>query len=278
MYINVKGQLVDLRQARVMGILNLTPDSFFEDSRRKTEEEILSRVGQLRREGADFIDVGAYSSRPGAAFVSEEEERRRLDFGLPVLFGEYPEAVVSVDTFRSRIARYCVEQYGVAMINDISAGELDKDMFSTVADLRVPYIMMHMRGTPQEMARLTVYENFTEEVFMYFARKKYELTRLGVNDIIVDPGFGFSKNLEQNYRLMAILEEFQMLELPLLVGISRKKMIREVLDCTTDESLNGTTVLHVYSLLKGANILRVHDVKEAVQAIKLIEKIKNSHL
>lgn len=277
MYINIKGQLIDLSVPRVMGILNITPDSFFPGSRKQTEEEIIQRVEQLREEGADLIDVGAYSSRPGAAFVSEEEELRRLDFALPLVFGQYPEAVVSLDTFRSAVARHCVEKYGVAIVNDISAGELDKEMFRTVAALQVPYIMMHMRGTPQTMSQLTEYENFKEEVFMYFARKKYELATLGVNDIILDPGFGFSKNLEQNYQLMSVLEEFRLFDLPLLVGVSRKKMIRDVLDCPVEDSLNGTTVLNVYALLKGAHIIRVHDVKEAVQAVRLIEKIKNSH-
>lgn len=277
MFINIKGQLVDLSTPLVMGILNVTPDSFFSGSRKQTEAEIVQRVMQLKEEGADIIDVGAYSSRPGADYVSEEEELSRLQAALPVLFRHYPEAVVSVDTFRSSVARCCVEEYGVAMINDISAGELDADMFATVARLQVPYIMMHMRGNPQTMAALTEYENFEEEVLLYFARKKHDLVSLGVKDIILDPGFGFSKDLDQNYRLMGILKEFQLFDLPVLVGISRKKMIRDVIGCSVEESLNGTTVLNVYALLNGAHIIRVHDVREAVQAISLLNKIKNSH-
>ena len=275
MYINIKGQLLDLSSPCVMGILNLTPDSFFSGSRKQTEDDIILRVRQIKEEGAAIIDVGAYSSRPGSVYVSEDEEMQRLDYGLKILFRTFPDAVVSVDTFRAGIARRCVEKYGVAIINDISAGELDPDMFPTVASLQVPYIMMHMRGTPQNMMQLTDYADFRDEIFVYFAKKKDELTRLGVNDIILDPGFGFSKDTEQNYELMAMLEDFRIFELPLLVGISRKKMIRDVLECTTEDSLNGTTVLNVYSLLNGANILRVHDVKEAIQAVKLIEKIKN---
>ncbi len=276
MYINVRGQLIDFSSPKVMGILNITPDSFFAGSRPQSEADIIQRVLQLREEGADIIDIGAYSSRPGAAFVSGEEELQRLDYGLTILFREFPEAIVSVDTFRSEIARKCVEVYGVAIINDISAGELDDNMFATVAALNVPYIMMHMRGTPQTMFQMTHYENLREEVFLYFARKKDELTALGVNDIIIDPGFGFSKNTEQNYELMSILEEFRIFDLPLLVGISRKKMIREILDCSIEDSLNGTTILNVYALLHGADILRVHDVKEAVEAVKLLDQMKGN--
>lgn len=276
MHINVKGALMDLSYPRVMGILNVTPDSFFADSRKQSEADIVHRVSQLREEGADIIDVGAYSSRPGAEPVSEEDEMERLDHGLRILFREYPDAIVSVDTFRSGVARRCVEEYGVAMINDISAGELDSAMFATVSALHVPYIMMHMKGTPQTMSKMTAYSNFREDIFLYFARKKDELTKLGVNDIILDPGFGFAKNLEQNYALMAMLEEFRIFDLPLLVGISRKKMIRDVLDCDIEASLNGTTVLNVYALMHGASIIRVHDVKEAVQAVKLLNKIKSA--
>ena len=276
MHINIKGQLMDLSSPRVMGILNITPDSFYSGSRAQTEAGIVERVYRIQEEGADMIDVGAYSSRPGAEFVSEEEEMKRLEYGLEILFRASPNAIVSVDTFRADIARRCVEKYGVAIINDIAAGELDANMFSTIASLQVPYIMMHMRGTPQNMMQLTEYTNFKEEIFLYFARKIETLTRLGVHDMILDPGFGFSKTTGQNYGLMSMLKEFHIFELPLLVGISRKKMIRDVLDCATDESLNGTTVLNVYSLLNGANIIRVHDVKEAVQAVKIINTIKTS--
>ncbi|MDR2626604.1 MAG: dihydropteroate synthase [Dysgonamonadaceae bacterium] len=278
MYINVKGQLMDLSSPKVMGILNITPDSFYAGSRQQTESEIILRAKQILEEGGEIIDAGAYSTRPGAVYVDEEEEMQRLDYGLRILCREYPDAIVSVDTFRAGIARRCVEEHGVAIVNDISAGELDGRMFDTIASLRVPYIIMHMRGTPQTMTQLTEYGNFRQEVLLYFARKIAQLNQLGVNDIILDPGFGFSKNTEQNYTLMKMSEEFRIFGLPLLVGISRKKMIREILDCTTDESLNGTTVLNAYALLHGAHILRVHDVKEAVQAVKLIEKIKNSPL
>jgi dihydropteroate synthase len=278
MYINIKGRLMDLSSPLVMGILNITPDSFFAESRKQTEAEIILRGQQILEEGGAIIDVGACSTRPGSVYVSEEEEQARLDYGLRILCREYPGAVVSVDTFRAGIARRCVEVHGVAIINDISAGALDGRMFETIASLRVPYIIMHMRGTPQTMTQLTEYSDFRQEIFSYFAEKIAALNRLGVNDVILDPGFGFSKNTEQNYTLIKMLEEFRIFDLPLLVGISRKKMIREALDCTTGESLNGTVVLNAYALLHGAHIIRVHDVKEAVQAVKLIAKIKNSPL
>ncbi len=275
MYINVKGELMSLSSPKVMGILNVTPDSFYSGSRKQSEKDIIRQISQFREEGADIIDVGGYSSRPGAIFVSEGDEMERLDVALKILLKEYPEAIISIDTFRSKIARYCAEKYGISIINDISGGALDKNMFQTIADLNIPYILMHMRGNPQNMTKLTHYDNFREEIFLYFAQKKDELTRLGVKDIILDPGFGFAKNIEQNYRLMAMLEDFRIFDLPILVGISRKKMIREVLDCSIEDSLNGTTVLNVYALLHGANIIRVHDVKAAVEAVKLLNRIKN---
>lgn len=265
---------MDFRSPKVMGILNITPDSFFEGSRKQTEKEIADRVHQILTEGADIIDIGAYSSRPNAVYVDENEEMERLRLGLGVLFREAPEAVVSVDTFRSGIARRCVEEYGVAIINDIAAGELDKDMFDTIASLQVPYIIMHMRGTPQAMMQLTEYDNLRQEVLLYFAEKVNTLHEKGVNDIWIDPGFGFSKTSEQNYELLANMEEFLVFELPILVGFSRKTMIREVLGTTPADSLNGTTALNVFSLTKGADILRVHDVKEAVEAVKLFNKIQ----
>ncbi len=276
MFINIKGKLIDLSQPRVMGILNLTPDSFFQGSRKQSEKEIIERVNQMREEGADIIDVGGYSSRPNAQYVSEEEELERLGFGLEILFREYPEAIVSVDTFRSEIARCCVEKFGVGMINDISAGELDQKMFDTIADLKVPYIMMHMKGTPQSMMQHTVYENMMKDIFLYFSEKVNILHQQGVNDIILDPGFGFSKNTDQNYYLMKVLKEFRIFELPILVGISRKSMIRNLLDCSVGEALNGTTVLNTIALMEGASILRVHDVKEAVECIKIYNKVKTS--
>ena len=260
---------MDFSSPKVMGILNITPDSFFEDSRKQTEEKIRRRVVQVKKEGVDIIDVGAYSSRPNAAFVSEKEEMQRLDCALSILFEIYPEAVVSVDTFRSEIARKCVEKYGVAIINDISAGNLDDKMFDVVAGLKIPYIIMHMQGSPQSMMQYTTYNNLIQDIFLYFSKKINQLHRMGVRDIIIDPGFGFSKTTNQNYHLMNSLENFCIFGLPILVGISRKRMIRDILYCTSEESLNGTTVLNTLALTKKANILRVHDVKEAVEAVKI---------
>lgn len=275
-YLNVNGRLLDLSTPCVMGILNVTPDSFYSGSRMQTEEEIEARVRQILEEGAAIIDVGAYSSRPNADHVSAEEEMNRLRLGLDVLRRTAPDAIVSVDTFRADVARMCVEEYGVAIINDIAAGEMDADMFSTVAELNVPYIMMHMQGTPQNMQQHPHYDNLLREVFLYFARKVQQLRDLGVKDIVLDPGFGFSfgKTLEHNYQLMAHLEEFRLFELPLLVGVSRKSMIYRLLDTTPQEALNGTTVLHTLALMKGADILRVHDVRQAVEAVRIVEAMK----
>jgi len=274
--LNVNGRLLDLSTPCVMGILNVTPDSFYSGSRMQTEGEIEARVRQILEEGAAIIDVGAYSSRPNADHVSAEEEMNRLRLGLDVLRRTAPDAIVSVDTFRADVARMCVEEYGVAIINDIAAGEMDADMFSTVAELNVPYIMMHMQGTPQNMQQHPHYDNLLREVFLYFARKVQQLRDLGVKDIVLDPGFGFSfgKTLEHNYQLMAHLEEFRLFELPLLVGVSRKSMIYRLLDTTPQEALNGTTVLHTLALMKGADILRVHDVRQAVEAVKIVEAMK----
>lgn len=273
---NVNGRLLDLSTPCVMGILNVTPDSFYSGSRMQTEGEIEARVRQILEEGAAIIDVGAYSSRPNADHVSAEEEMNRLRLGLDVLHRTAPDAIVSVDTFRADVARMCVEEYGVAIINDIAAGEMDADMFSTVAELNVPYIMMHMQGTPQNMQQHPHYDNLLREVFLYFARKVQQLRDLGVKDIVLDPGFGFSfgKTLEHNYQLMAHLEEFRLFELPLLVGVSRKSMIYRLLDTTPQEALNGTTVLHTLALMKGADILRVHDVRQAVEAVRIVEAMK----
>lgn len=273
---NVNGRLLDLSTPCVMGILNVTPDSFYSGSRMQTEGEIEARVRQILEEGAAIIDVGAYSSRPNADHVSAEEEMNRLCLGLDVLRRTAPDAIVSVDTFRADVARMCVEEYGVAIINDIAAGEMDADMFSTVAELNVPYIMMHMQGTPQNMQQHPHYDNLLREVFLYFARKVQQLRDLGVKDIVLDPGFGFSfgKTLEHNYQLMAHLEEFRLFELPLLVGVSRKSMIYRLLDTTPQEALNGTTVLHTLALMKGADILRVHDVRQAVEAVRIVEAMK----
>ena len=272
--INIKGELFSLDRPVVMGILNVTPDSFFAGSRKRTEAEIAVRIEEILAQGGDWIDIGGYSSRPDATPVTADEEMRRLELGLEILRHDYPSVPVSVDTFRADVARYCVEKYGVAMINDISAGELDPEMFRTVADLKVPYIMMHMRGTPQTMASLTDYTNLMDEIMLYFAEKVRQLCLMGVSDLILDPGFGFSKTLEQNYELMAHLREFGIFDLPILVGISRKRMIYQLLGGSPEESLNGTTALHAYALLNGADILRVHDVKEAVEAVRIVQKIK----
>lgn len=275
-YINVNGSLLDLSQPRVMGILNVTPDSFYAGSRTQTEAEIVRRVKQIVSEGAAIIDIGAYSSRPNADNVSAREEMERLRMGLKILFEIQPDAVVSVDTFRADVARMCVEEYGVAIINDIATGEMDANMFHTVAALNVPYIMMHMQGTPQSMQQHPHYDNLLKEVFLYFARKVQQLRDLGVKDIILDPGFGFGKTMEHNYELLSHLEEFRIFELPLLVGVSRKSMIYRLLDITPQEALNGTTVLDTICLLKGADILRVHDVKEAVETVRIVQAMRNN--
>ena len=270
--LNLKGNLVSLATPLIMGILNVTPDSFFADSRKQDEAAIDARIQQILSEGGDLIDLGGYSSRPDAAEVTPAEEMRRLEVALSLLQRHYPQVPVSVDTFRADIARRCAEEYGVAMINDISGGELDAQMFSTVADLHIPYIMMHMRGTPQTKQQHCDYTDLMEEIMRYFARKVEQLRLLGVNDIILDPGFGFSKTLAQNYELMAHLDEFKAFDLPLLVGVSRKSMIYKLLGGTPADSLNGTTVLHTYALLHGANILRVHDVKAAVEVRTIINQ------
>jgi dihydropteroate synthase len=275
---NIKGELMNFDSPKVMGILNVTPDSFFQGSRKQTEKEIADRVIRLMEEEADLIDVGGYSSRPSAQYVSEEEERERLRFGLEILFREAPNAIVSIDTFRANIARECVENFGVAVINDISAGELDAGMFDTIAELQIPYLIMHMRGTPQTMMEYIRYDDLIPEILLYFAKKTAMLNQKGVNDIWIDPGFGFSKTTEQNYKILAHLEQFAIFDLPLLAGFSRKTMIREVIGVDTEEALNGTTALNMFALTKGANIIRVHDVKEAVQTVRLYNKIKNQRV
>jgi len=270
---NIKGNLVDFSSPKVMGILNITPDSFYEGSRKQTEKEIVERGWQMKEERADIFDVGGYSSRPSAVFVDEQEEMRRLEWGLKIIFREIHDAIVSVDTFRSVIARRCVENWGVAIINDISAGESDEKMFETIAQLQVPYIIAHSRGNPQTMMNNTQYANLMQEILLYFADKVHRLRRMEVNDVWIDPGFGFSKTTSQNYEILKKFEEFQIFELPVVVGFSRKTMIREALNVSIDDSLNGTTALNMFALTKGANILRVHDVKEAVQTIQLYNLI-----
>ncbi|MGB7785525.1 MAG: dihydropteroate synthase [Salinimicrobium sp.] len=274
MYINCKGRLIDLDTPKVMGILNITPDSFYDGGRNTSAEEYLARTGAMLEEGATFIDVGAYSSRPGATDISEEEELNRLLPVVEVLVEKFPDIILSIDTFRSEVAKKAVEA-GAAVINDISAGNLDPHMMQTVANLQVPYIMMHMRGNPKTMKDLNEYEDLAQDVVYYFSEKISRARELGINDIIVDPGFGFSKNIQQNFELLSKLELFQNLELPLLSGLSRKSLIYKTFNTTPDEALNGTTVLNTVSLMKGANILRVHDVKEAVECVKLLERLKN---
>ncbi|MDR3058049.1 MAG: dihydropteroate synthase [Prevotella sp.] len=272
--INIKGELLDLSQPLVMGILNVTPDSFFAGSRKQSEQEIITRVGEILAQGGRIIDIGAQSTRPSSTLLSSSEEIERLKFALGIINREFPDVILSVDTFYGDVARFCVEEHGVAIINDISGGEMDKTMFDVVARLNVPYVLMHMRGTPQTMKDLTDYDHLIQDIFHYFSQKVAELHLKGVNDIIIDPGFGFSKTMEQNYELMASLRGFSIFELPLLVGISRKRMIYNLTGSIADESLNGTTVLNTFALQNGADILRVHDVKEAVEAIKIVSKLK----
>ena len=258
----------------MMGILNATPDSFYSGSRCDSDEAVRMRVRQIVSEGGRIIDVGGYSSRPMADDVAPEDEWRRLSAALRIVRDEAPGAIVSVDTFRASIAERCVGEYGVDIVNDISSGQLDRAMIPTVARLKVPYVMMHMQGMPQNMQDAPHYENVEREVFLYFARRVEALRSRGVKDIILDPGFGFGKTLEQNYELMAHLGDFRLFGLPLLVGVSRKSMIYNLLGTSPEESLNGTTVLNTVALLAGANILRVHDVREAVEAISVIRKMK----
>ncbi len=274
--LNIKGNLLHLDTPQVMGILNVTPDSFYAGSRKQTEEEIAMRAESILNEGGTIIDIGGYSSRPDAAEVSEEEEMTRLEMALRIITRNYPDAILSVDTFRSAIARRCVEEFGVAIINDISGGELDTDMFPTIAKLKVPYIMMHMRGTPQTMQQFTHYTHLTADILQWFAERVEKLYQMGANDIIIDPGFGFSKTLEQNYELMRHLSDFRLLELPLLVGISRKSMIYKLLEGTPSDSLNGTIALNTFALLNGADILRVHDVRAAVETVKIVGQLRKA--
>ena len=273
MNINCNGNLIDLSTPKVMGILNVTPNSFYDGGKHKEINSIIHQVDKMLSEGADFIDIGAYSSKPSAEFVSEEEEIKRLVHIIKELVETFPTIILSVDTFRANVAEASVEN-GVAIVNDISAGLLDDKMLETVADLKVPYIMMHMRGNPQTMQSLTHYEDIVKEMIFYFSERIQMARSFGISDIIIDPGFGFAKTLEQNYEVLHKMELFSMLELPLLAGISRKSMIYKVLEKTPQEALNGTSVLNTIALQKGAKILRVHDVKEAVDCIKLVSKLK----
>ena len=268
MTINCKGKLIDLSSPKVMGILNITPDSFYDGGAHKNEGDILKHVEQMLNEGASFIDVGAYSSRPNADHVSETDELNRILPIVNLILKAFPETLLSIDTFRSEVAKQCI-QAGAAMINDISAGKLDDNMLPTIADLHVPYIMMHMRGTPQNMQQHTTYDNLVKDILFYFSERIAAARALGIIDLIVDPGFGFAKTLEQNFELLNKLELFKIIKKPLLIGVSRKSMIYKTLETSAQDALNGTSVLNTIALQKGASILRVHDVKEAVECIKL---------
>jgi len=272
MTINCLGKLIDLDSPKVMGILNITPNSFFDGGKYTDEKSILTQVEKMLTEGATFIDIGAYSSKPNAEFVTEVEEINRLIPIINLVLKNFPEILISVDTFRANVGKAGIEN-GACIINDISAGSLDGDMLQTVAKLQVPYIMMHMKGNPQTMQSLTQYENITKEMVFYFSEKVALARSFGINDLIIDPGFGFAKTLEQNYKVLNNLELFQMLELPLLVGVSRKSMIYKTLETSAEFALNGTSVLNTIALQKGATILRVHDVKEAIECIKLVSQL-----
>lgn len=273
--INCGGTLINLSQPLIMGIVNITPDSFYKGSRYQNEESIFLRVQQIIDEGGSIIDIGGYSSRPNADNISVEEEIKRLSLALTIIKKHYPNAILSIDTFRSEVVETIYNKFGAFIVNDISAGELDADMFKTVGHLKLPYIAMHMKGTPQTMLHETQYNDLINDVIAYFVDKVKRLIDVGVHDIILDPGYGFSKNIDQNYELLARLDEFNIFELPLLVGISRKSMIYKLLDTTPTEALNGTTVLNTIALQKGADILRVHDVKQAVECIKIVNKIQS---
>jgi dihydropteroate synthase len=272
MYINCKGRLVPLSSPRVMGILNCTPDSFFDGGKYRNEAELLTQAEKMLTDGADFIDVGAYSSKPNAEFVSADRELQRAVPVVELLVKHFPDVLISVDTFRSNVAEAAINA-GAAIVNDIAAGLLDENMLPTVGRLKVPYIMMHMRGTPQTMVKLTQYGDIVQEMLLYFSQRIAEARKHGIDDIIIDPGFGFAKTLEQNYEVMNKLELFKIAGLPLLSGISRKSMIYKLLGNTPQEALNGTTALNMVSLMKGARILRVHDVKEAVETVKIFQQL-----
>jgi dihydropteroate synthase len=271
--LNIKGKLIDLSSPKVMGILNITPDSFYSDSRTKSIDEALTKAAQFLNEGATFIDVGGYSSRPGAKDISSSEEIDRLVPVVESLVKAFPEAVISIDTFRAKVAQETISA-GAHIINDISAGDMDEQMFDTVTKLQVPYMVMHMQGTPQNMQQNPVYNNVLLEVIDYLAKKIAALKALHVHDIVIDPGFGFGKTIEHNYELLNQMEAFKIFKLPILVGFSRKGMIYKTLGTSAAEALNGTSVLNTIALQKGAGILRVHDVKEAVECVQLVEKLR----
>lgn len=266
--LNLGGKLMDLSKPKIMGILNVTPDSFYAGSRVQARGLILSLAGKMLEAGADILDIGGYSTRPGASNIPVKEEIERVVNAIQVIKQEYPSAVISIDTFRSEVARRAVG-VGAAIINDVSGGQLDPGMFSMVADLRVPYILMHMRGTPENMNDLTSYDHLMNELVDFFQKKLHDLHALGVADVIVDPGIGFAKTAEQGFEILRHLDFLQVLDSPILVGVSRKSLIYKNLNCTPEEALNGTTALHMHALMKGARFLRVHDVKEAAETVKL---------
>ncbi|WP_209404345.1 dihydropteroate synthase [Pseudozobellia sp. WGM2] len=274
MTINCKGNLIDLSSPKIMGILNITPDSFYDGGKFTNVKLVLEQTEKMLTEGATFIDIGAYSSRPGADDVLEEEEISRIVPVVEALIKEFPDVLISIDTFRSKVASQCL-QAGAALINDISAGLIDKNMLSVIARYKVPYIMMHMKGTPKTMQQNTDYENMLVDVLKYFSERIATATNLGIVDIIIDPGFGFSKTTEQNYELLSKIDLFANVERPLLIGLSRKSMIYKTLNTNAENALNGTTALNMQALMKGANILRVHDVKEALECVKLAEQMKS---
>lgn len=273
-FINVRGKLIDLSTPRVMGIINVTPDSFYGKSRYSEAEEIINAASGMMDEGACFVDIGGYSSRPGAEDVSPDEERKRVMNAVRLVSRELPEVIISIDTFRSDIAREAVLEYGAGMINDISGGDADPAMFSTVGKLKVPYVMMHMQGTPGTMQRNPFYEDVVADILKWFGDRIYRLTTMGVSDIILDPGIGFGKTADHNFEILKKLSDFLVAGLPVMAGVSRKSIIWKTLEIEPGEALNGTTVLNTVALLNGASILRVHDVKEAVEAVRLVEKIK----
>jgi dihydropteroate synthase len=273
-YINTGGKLLDLETPKVMGILNITPDSFYKESRYITDKEVLIAATQMLKDGADILDIGGYSSRPGAKDISPEEEGDRVLKAVKLISKELPEAIISVDTFRSVIAREAVVECGAHMINDISGGDGDSKMFSVVGELKVPYVMMHMKGDPRTMQNKPIYEDIVADILKWFGERIFKLRSAGMKDIVIDPGFGFGKTIDHNFELLSRLGDFSITGLPLLVGISRKSMIWKTLDISADEALTGTTALNAIALLKGADILRVHDVKEAVQTVRLIGKLR----
>lgn len=275
MTLNCKGKLIDITVPKVMGVLNITPDSFFDGGKHKNPSKILKHIEQMLREGATFIDIGAYSSRPGAHHIDEDEELHRILPIVTLILNEFPEALLSIDTFRSRVAEKCL-QVGAAIINDISAGQMDKEMLDIIAKFQIPFVAMHMRGTPKDMMTQTNYQDLTKEIFHYFSKVLDITTKLKINDVIIDPGFGFAKTLDQNFELLEHLDLLNSLKKPLLVGVSRKSMIYRTVGTTADNALNGTTALHMAALERGADILRVHDVREAFECIQLYMSMKAS--